>query len=269
MRRLWVIAATAAALLAGCGGSSHPRQDPEALLNAAAAHPIDSAQTSTDLRVTVAGLPALSSPVWLRLDGPYQRGPEGQLPRFAWRFNASAGGFPVGGHVLSTGSNVFLTVYGDQYQFGSATAAAAGQRLAGVAIHPRDWLRRAHYAGQGNEGGVDCERVSARLRGPAVSRDLAPAFSGLGITTPPTIRGVGNACIGFDDHVMHQLELDALVIVPPAERAAVAGADGAHVQLDVTASDVGRPQRISAPGGSYRPITDLLGTLKSLGLPIP
>ena len=27
MRRLWVIAATAAALLAGCGGSSHPRQD--------------------------------------------------------------------------------------------------------------------------------------------------------------------------------------------------------------------------------------------------
>ena len=43
MRRLWVIAATAAALLSGCGGSSHPRQDPEALLNAAAAHPINSA----------------------------------------------------------------------------------------------------------------------------------------------------------------------------------------------------------------------------------
>src|SRR5690349_23500902 len=127
MRRLWVIAATAAALLSGCGGSSHPRQDPEALLNAAAAHPINSAETSTDLHVTLAGVPELSSPVWLRLDGPYQRGPKGQLPRFAWRFNASAAGFPVGGHVLSTGTNVFLTVYGDQYQFGTATTAAAGQ----------------------------------------------------------------------------------------------------------------------------------------------
>ena len=269
MRRLWVIAATAAALLAGCGGSSHPRQDPQALLNAAAAHPVTSAQTSADLHLTVAGIPALSAPVWIRLEGPYERGPGGQLPKFDWRFNASAAGFPVGGHVLSTGTNVFLTVYGDRYQLGSATTAAAGERLAGIAINPRGWFGRALYAGQGNEGGVDCERVSARLRGATVARDLAPAFSALGIASPPAVRGVGRACIGFDDHVMHQLELDALVIVPPAERGAVAGADGAHVQLALTASDVGQPQRISAPGGGYRPITDLLGTLKDLGLPIP
>jgi hypothetical protein len=257
----------AVAALMGCGGSSHPRQDPVALLNAAASNPITSAQTSIDLRVTVADLPALSSPMRLRLNGPYERADAGQLPRFDWSLGASAAGFPVGGHLLSTGTNVFLTVYGSGFQLGTAATGAAGRRLAGAAIDPRNWFGRPHYAGQANEGGVDCERISARLRGEAVARDLAPALSVLGLTSPPTIRGTGGGCIGFDDHVMHELRLNALVLVPPAERSAVGGSSGAHVQLDVTASDVGKPQHIGRPHGGYRPLAELLAMLNGLGLP--
>jgi hypothetical protein len=261
--------ALACAAIAGCGSSSHPHQDPAALLDAAAAHPIRSAQTDTDLRLTVAGVSALSSPVRLRLQGPYERGAGGQLPRFDWHLGASALGFPVGGRLVSTGTNVFLTVYGDGYQVGTVAAAAAGERLAGVAIHPRDWFGTPRDIGDGNEGGVDCERISAPLRGEAVARDLAPAVAALGLSSPPTIQGVAKACIGFDDHVLHELDVDALIAVPAAERAAVGGASGAHLQLDLTASDVGEPQRIAAPRGSYRPIRDLLLTLEDLGVPIP
>jgi hypothetical protein len=270
MRRLPTIATSAAiALLAGCGATSHPHEDPAALLDAAARHPIGSAETSTDLHLTVAGLPALSAPLRLRLDGPYVRGLAGQVPRFDWRFSASALDFPLGGHLISTGTNVYLSVYGEDYQVGTAGTAVARARLAGVAIRPSNWLGRPRDTGDGTEGGVDCERISAPLRGGAIARDLAPALSALGLSLPPGIKGTATACVGFDDHVMHELELDALVTIPVAERAALRGASGAHVQLETTLSDVGEPQQISAPRGHYRPITDLLLTLNDFGVPIP
>ena len=239
------------------------------MLRAAAAHPVTSAQIDADLRLTVVGVPALSAPLRLRLQGPYERGPTGRVPRFDWHLGASALGFPLGGRAVSTGTNVFLTLYGDDYQLGTAETAAAGERLAGLAIHPRGWLGKPRYAGQGNEGGVDCERVSAPLRGGEMARELAPALSAIGMSSAPTIDGVGRACIGFDDHVVHELAMNALVAIPAEERAAVRGATGAHLQLEVTASDVGQPQRIAAPRGGYRPISDLLLTLKGLGIPIP
>jgi hypothetical protein len=264
-----IAALALAALIGGCGGSSHPHQDPAALLDAAARHPIQSAETSTDLHLTVAGVPALSAPLRLRLDGPYERGLPGQVPKFDWRFSANALAFPLGGRLTSTGTNVYLSVYGEDYQVGTAETAAAGARLAGIAVHPRDWFGRPREVGDGNEGGVDCERISAPLRGGAIGRDLAPALSALGFSSPPSIRGVAKACIGFDDHVMHELEIDALIAVPRSERAALGGASGAHVQLDLTVSDVGEPQQISTPRGNYRPITQLLLTLNDFGVPIP
>jgi hypothetical protein len=263
--------ALAAVLLAlpGCGGESHPHQDPAALLDAAARRPITSAQTTTDLRLTVVGVPRLTTPLRLRLEGPYERGRAGQIPRFDGRARAIALGFPVGGRVVSTGTNVFLSIYGSGYEVGTRWTTAAGRRLAGVSIRPRDWFGRPRDAGDGNEGGVDCERISAPLRGEAVARHLTPALAALGLSAPPTIDGVAKACIGFDDHVMHELGVNALIAIPASERAALGGASGAHLQLDMTASDVGEPQEIAAPRGSHRPIIDLLLTLDDLGIPIP
>src|SRR5690348_6296243 len=243
MRRLVVIAVTAisaAAVAAGCGGSSHPPVDPRVLLDSAAAHPIRSAQTEIDLRLQVEGVPRLAAPLRLRLDGPYVSGGRSELPRFDWSLGASALGFPVGGRVISTGTNVYLSLYGDNYQLGAATVAALNRWLAEraaagqpVAAHPRAWFGRLRDDGNGNAGGTDCERISAPLRGDAVRADLAPLIGRLGLPEPLVIAGRSSACVGYDDRVFHQLHLDAHLTIPPIDRPRLGGASGAHLDLEV------------------------------------
>ena len=263
---------------AGCGGSGHQQVNPERLLDAAAAHPISSAQTQIDVRMQVDGVPQLSGPLRLRLQGPWVSGEGERIPSFDWRLSASALGFPVGGRIASTGTNVYLSLYGDNYEVGTAAVAAANERIStaagssgqGLGLHPRDWFGPARVTGDGHEGGADCERISAPLRGDAVARDLAPFAGSVGFSEPPGVSGRARACVGYDDRAFHELEADATVEVPPADRPRLGGATAVHLLLDVVNSDVGEPQHISIPqGGGYRPIRDLALTLNDLGVPIP
>ncbi len=203
----------------------------------------------------------LSGPLRLRLSGPYVSGGGRQIPKFDWRMNASALGFPVGGHVVSSGTNLYLTVYGNRYEVGTATVAAANERLGqAAAIHPRSWFGRPRVEGEGHEGGADCERISAPLRGDAVERDLAPLAAGIGLSGIPSVSGTASACVGFDDRVLHELEVRALL----------SGSTSAALDLDVAISEVGEHQEISIPaGGGFRPIRDLALTLNDLGVSIP
>ncbi len=245
---------------AGCGGSEHETVNPEKMLDAAAAHPITSAQTDIDLQLQVRD-PRFTGPLRLRLSGPYVSGGGRQIPKFDWRLNASALGFPVGGHLLSTGTNVYLTVYGNKYEVGTDNVAAANERLAeAAAIHPRSWFGHPRVEGEGHEGGEDCERISAPLRGDAVGRDLAPLAAGLGLSETPSVSGTASACVGFDDRVLHELKVGAVL----------SGPTSAALDLDVEISDVGQPQDIATPApGGYRPIRDLALTLNDLGVSIP
>jgi hypothetical protein len=256
---------------AGCGGSDHKTVDPERMLGAAAAHPIRSADTDIDLRLAVRGVSQLSGPLRLRLSGPYVSGGGRQLPRFDWKLSASALGFPVGGRLISSGTNVFLSVYGDDYEVGTDAVAAANERIGEAgALHPRSWFGRARVEGDGHEGGEDCERIAAPLRGDAMARDLAPLAARLGLSETPTVSGTASACVGFDDRVLHELEVGAVLGIPAADQARLGGATSMALDLDVTISDVGEPQEISVPrGGGFRPIRDLALSLNDLGVPIP
>jgi len=253
---------------AGCGGSDHEAVKPEAMLDAAAAHPISSAQTEIDLRASGPGLPG---PLRLRLSGPYVSGGGRQIPRFDWHLNASAVGFPVGGRLVSTGENAYLSVYGNNYEVGSDAVASANERIGeATAIHPRSWFGRARVDGEDHEGGEDCERISAPLRGDAMSRDLAPLAAGVGLSEAPSVRGKASACVGFDDGVLHELAVGAVLEIPPADQARIGGASSIAFNLDIVISEVGEPQQISIPGGGgFRPIRDLALTLNDLGVPIP
>jgi hypothetical protein len=255
----------------GCGGSHHETVKPEAMLDAAAAHPISSAQTDIDLRLQVRGVSRLSGPLRLRLSGPYISGAGRQIPRFDWRLSANALGFPVGGRFVSTGTNVYLSLYGDNYQVGTDAVAAANDRVGETsAIHPRSWFGRARVDGQGHEGGADCERISAPLRGEAVARDLGPLIESVGLSETPSVSGRANACVGFDDRTLHELEIGAVLGIPAADQARLGGATSIALDLDLSLSDVGEPQEISIPGGGgFRPIRDLALTLNDLGVPIP
>jgi hypothetical protein len=273
VRSLTILAILAIAVVnaAGCGETHHDPVNPEAMLDAAARHPITSAETDIDLRAQVRGVQELSAPLRLRLSGPYVSGQGGTIPRVDWRMSASALGFPVGGHLVSTGENAFLTVYGDTYEVGTDAVAAANDRLAnGPVLDPRSWFGRPRIDGEGHEGGVDCERITAPLQGDAMARDLTPLLGGLGLTEAPTASGTATACVGYDDRVLHQLEIGAVLGIPAADQAALRGATSIALDLDLVVSDVGDAEEISAPKrAGIRPIRDLAISLNDLGVPIP
>ncbi|HSD23408.1 MAG TPA: hypothetical protein VLB79_03690 [Solirubrobacterales bacterium] len=266
MRRSPFVALVVAAALVGCGGSHHETVPAEAMLDSAAAHPIISADAEIESRLRVDGIPQLSGPITLRLDGPYRSGGGTRIPSFDWRMSASAVGFPVSGRLVSTGENIYLTVYGNRYEVGAPAVADANARLAadgGLRLDVRDWLGPARVTGQDSAGGVDCERIAAPLRGDVVARDLAPLAEALGVSEP-SVSGRAVACVGFDDRVLHELQLRAAFAPSPADSARLGGATAIHLEADVALSDVGRAEEISAPGGSFRPIRDLLLTLNDL-----
>jgi len=271
MRGPWPILAGIAIALGGamgCGGSDHERVNPEAMLDTAAAHPIRSAETEIQVRARVEGVSQLSDPITLRLEGPYVSG-GGGIPSFDWRFSASALGFPVGGNLVSTGENVYLSVYGSRYEVGRAAVGTANTRLAevgGLRLPVRRWLGRARVTGEDSAGGVDCERITAPLRGEVVQRDLMPLANNLGFTAP-AVSGRAVACVGYDDRVLHELELNAVLGLSAADSTRLGGASAIHLEADIVSSDVGEQQEISPPRGPFRPIRSLFLTLNDLRSP--
>jgi hypothetical protein len=274
MRRRWRILAVVAIAVVngvGCGDSDHERVDPEVMLDSAATRPIRTANAEIDLVIRVEGVPEASDPITLRLDGPYRSGGGVRIPSFDWRVSASALGFPVGGRLVSTGDNVYLTVYGSRYEVGEPEVAAANRRIAeagALRLRVRRWLGPARVAGEGNAGGVDCERIAAPLRGAQMERDLTPLAAELGISMP-AVAGRATACVGFDDRVLHELEVNVALRPSAADGAKLGGATAVHAKATVVNSDVGEPQQIDAPRGASRPIRSLFLILRDFGVPIP
>jgi hypothetical protein len=262
--------ASAAFLGVGCGGGE-TRHDvnPVALLDAGLSHPIPSASVNTDIGLQVSGVPQLARPATLRLEGPYVSGHGERIPSFDWKLNASVAGFPVDGQLVSTGENLFLSVYGDNYEVGRAAVAAANQRVAaGFGLHPRRWLGPPRYEGDEDVGGVDTAHLVSDVRGARAGQDLQGFFTSLGLSHPPAIHGTAETWVGIDDQVIRKLKLDALVTIPPPARPRLGGAGEIHLNAEITAEDVGESQTIRIPaGGGFRPIRDLFLSLNDLGVP--
>jgi len=276
MRRSLAVLIFAAAL-AGCGGSDHERVNPETMLDQASQRRISSANVEVEARLQVVGVERLSQPLRLRVEGPYVSGGGERIPSFDWRLSASALAFPIGGRLVSTGDDVYLSLYGDVYEVGNGAVEAANARIRETAaatgsplgLDPRSWFGRARVEGEGSEGGADCERIAAPLRRKAASRALAPLAAELGLPVAPTVSGTATACVGYEDRLFHELELSAVIGLPPADRARLGGATGAVLDANVVIGDVGESERISAPGGPYEPIRNLFLTLNDLGVPVP
>jgi hypothetical protein len=276
MRRVPAIALILLVALAGCGESDHEQVNPELMLDQASARSIPSANLDVDARVQVVGIERLSEPIKLRLEGPYVSGEAVRIPSFDWRASASALGFPVGGRLVSTGENVYLSIYGESYEVGGPAVATANRRIGESAaagrldLDPRAWLGRARVVGDDNAGGADCERIAAPLRSDAVTRDLAPFVEELGLPEALAFSGRVTACVGYDDRLLHELEVHAAVGIPAADRSSLGGATGVLLDATVEISDAGEEEEeISAPRGPHKPIRDLLLTLSDLGVPVP
>lgn len=272
MRRSPAIALLVAAALAGCGGSDHAQVDPELMLDQASRHPISSANVEVDARLQVLGVERLSQPLRLRFDGPYISGGGERIPSFDWRVSASALGFPVAGRLVSTGENVYLSIYGDDYEVGTNNVAAANERIrqatagagAPLDLKPRRWVGRPRVVGDDNAGGTDCERIAAPLRRSETTQQLAPLAQELGLPAPLALSGSASACVGYDDRRFHGLDIRAAIGIPAVDRPFLGGATGALLDAAIVITDIGEPGAIAAPRGPFKPIRELFLTLNDL-----
>jgi hypothetical protein len=257
-----------AGLLTGCGGGDGgkaPLVNPDALLDSAAAHPVRSADVDGRARLSLDGSSTLSEPVTLSVDGPYISGGGERIPSFDWKFNVKVLGFGVGGKLVSTGRNVFLSPFGDNYELGEDATAAINAQVAASSLHARDLFGVARNKGNEEVNGVETQHVSAELQGKEVAEALHPLRDALGLSHVPAPVGRIDAWIGLDDRTVHKLSLDADFGIAPADRPRLGGARGGNLQAEVTLDDINEPQTVHVPGGGgYKPIGDLLLTLQDL-----
>ncbi len=243
------------AALASCGGEDEqPRPvDPEALLDAAFSEPVSSAIAGIDLVAGAEAVPSLPAPVSLSLNGPYVSGGGVRPPSVDWELDAEVAGFGVDGELVSTGEDVYLSIFGDNYRVGRAAVAARREALADPGLEPRSWFGPATYAGDEEVEGTEAARIDAPLRGARLAEDLESLGDSLALPAvrPPPIRGTIGAWVGIDDGVIRRLQIDG----------------GEDLAVEVVLSEVGEPQEITIPaGGGFKPITDLLASLQELGV---
>jgi hypothetical protein len=241
--------------LGSCGGGDEePRRvDPEALLDSAFSRPVSSAVTEIELVAGPSAVPSVPAPVSLALDGPYVSGGGAEIPSADWQLEAEVAGFGVDGELVSTGENVYLSLFGDNYQLGPAAVEARREALADPGLDPRSWFGPASYEGDEEVEGTDTARIDAPLRAAALAADLDELGARLGLPAPqaPAASGTIQAWVGIDDGIIRKLRVDG----------------GEELTAEVVLTEVGEPQEITIPaGGGFKPIGDLLSSLQELGV---
>jgi hypothetical protein len=258
-----------ATLIGGCGGGDGgdaPLVKPEALLDSAAAHPVRSADVDGQARLTLDGSSVLTQPVSMRVEGPYVSGGGVRIPSFDWKFGVKVLGFGVGGKLVSTGRNVFLSPFGDNYEFGEPAIAAVNRQIASTSLPARELFGAARNEGNEEVDGIDTQQVSADLNGSALRGALRPLRDHLGLSQLPAPAGRIGAWIGLEDRTVHKLTLDADFGIAPPDRSRLGGATGGNLQVEAELDGINEPQTIHVPGGGgYKPVGDLLLTLEDLG----
>jgi hypothetical protein len=279
--RFLLACALAALPLSSCGDEDERRDvNAQALLESAFSRPISSSVTEIDFQFSVDGVRQLSEPLSFSAEGPYVSGNGERIPSVDWDFDANLAGYGLDGEVVSTGENVFLSLFGDNYQVGEAAVGAANAQiqaamsaaggvpepLADLGIQPLDWFGKAAYEGDEEVAGVDTAHLTAPLRGEQVTEDLNALGSQIGIARGAIFReGTIEAWIGIDDELVHELTLVGDFTVAPPRRQALRGATGGSLGLDIVQSDVGEQQEITIPeGGGFKPIGRLIESINDL-----
>ena len=198
---LTIIATLAlAAVGVGCGGDDGGggSDDASALLEKAFATEVDSADLKIDVSADLEGVPQLSGPVSLTIDGPYKSQGKKKLPLFDWDIKAQGAGQSFSGGLVVTADNAFVEFQGTTYEVGTELftqfasqieqqSTEGPQSLKALGVDPAEWLSEPDVEDGDDIGGdatqvvtgdVDVERVVKDIfdlvQSPAVRRSSRP-----------------------------------------------------------------------------------------------
>jgi hypothetical protein len=294
--------AIAAFALAACGGSSGGggggggTSDAQTLLTQTftGSHKIDSGKANLQLSIDAQGDSSIRGPIKLAVTGPFQTVGKGQLPKFDLALDVNAQGQGIKAGVTSTSDQLFVNFGGSSYVVPSTLVArlkqsfqqsqqksSSTQTLAGLGIHPLDWLKNPTVAGTDTVGGVATEHVTAQIDVAKLLDDLDTLLGKVKSQIPSAAAGAQvpshipasartqildavkqanvDVWTGKDDHTLRKISL-ALSIQP---KSSGNGPKSATVSLSFELDDLNQPQTISAPTAT-KPLSELLGQLQGL-----
>lgn len=279
----------------GAGLSACGDDDPEAqdVIDRAFSEPIESADATLDLELTLEGSDELSEPVRVQVSGPFRTGEEGVIPSFDFDVALQGGGAevpPLG--LTSTGENVFVDVQGVAYEVGEDVIADLNRQIAegpeeqgetglgALGVDPREWLEGAEVEEDVEVAGVATTHVSATVNVPTMVADLneaAEQAEDVGAGPAPTLSEEERATLadaiedatfdvfaGADDGTLRRLAAAVTFSVPEESQEEAGGVTGGSVSFSLELANVDGDQEIAAPEEA-RPLTDLFEQLGGLG----
>jgi hypothetical protein len=302
LRNTSITAIVAALAIAGCGGTSTGPGTGSAaktLLRQtfAGSHKINSGRLDFELNVTLHGSSAINGPLRLSLNGPFQYGAKGQLPKSDFTVSLTAEGHSLAMQIVSTGTAGYITVAGTSYQLPQSTfqqlessfaaaashgsSTASGQsELQKLGLHPLQWLSNPLVVGSGTVAGAGTTEVRAGIDVSTLLAELNSALqkgSSLGLTRLPSsispatqskIAGeLGRPTVevwsGNGDHTLRRASLSLQLPVSGTLATLTGGATSASLEVVLTYSDINQPQSVTGPAHA-QPYSQFVTKFKSL-----
>jgi hypothetical protein len=294
LRRLAAVplAVGAAAAIAACGGSGHPttsatvKASPASLVSQSfsASDAINSGQVALAVKLKLDGIAQLGSkPITLDVSGPFERSAGDQIS------TDLAATVSIAGSTANLGfdavdKKLYVGLAGTFYELPASTtpktsvgSSGASGVLSALGINPKTWLTDPHIVGTASVGGVTTEHLTAQVNIANVLNDLSKVVASTG-STGAAGATAGNALslvesaitsaqvdiyTGVTDHIVRKFDLAIAFTVPQIAAGALGGLSGGSLNLDVTLTQLGQQQTITAPANP-QPSSKLLNGVFAL-----
>jgi hypothetical protein len=294
LRRLAAVplAVGAAAAIAACGGSGHAttsatvKASPASLVSQSfsASDAINSGQVALAVKLKLDGIAQLGSkPITLDVSGPFERSAGDQIS------TDLAATVSIAGSTANLGfdavdKKLYVGLAGTFYELPASTtpktsvgSSGASGVLSALGINPKTWLTDPHIVGTASVGGVTTEHLTAQVNIANVLNDLSKVVASAG-STGAAGATAGNALslvesaitsaqvdiyTGVTDHIVRKFDLAIAFTVPQIAAGALGGLSGGSLNLDVTLTQLGQQQTITAPANP-QPSSKLLNGVFAL-----
>jgi hypothetical protein len=276
---------------AGAGASTAARADK---LIERAAGPNAKARSgviSGELEITIRGVPEFAEPFTTSLDGPFRYRKGAVLPDYEIDLGARDYGLELSSvngksyaTIGTTGYELPASVRDRLVRSSSRGANGLMRTLEQFGVVPPRWETDRRVAGNERIDGVDTVHITTSFNAGRMLRDantLLGLMTSLGITRAvglPSqipartrrrfVRGVttkvGESWVGAADGVLRQSGFTMRFSIPKADRSRLGGISGGMVVGRLKVTEVGRPQKITAPA-SLGSFSDFQAALAAVG----
>ena len=250
---------------------------------------INSGQVALAVVLKLNGISQLGGkPITLDVSGPFER--SGNRLSTDLAATVSVGGSTAHLGFDAVDKKLYVGLVGTFYELPAsatpkASLGASGPTgvLSALGIDPKTWLTNPHIVGTATVGDVSTEHLTAEINVPNVLNDLSKVIpstgstgtgtgsTGTGSSTDTTLALVESAVTsahvdvytGVADHIVRKFDLAIAFTVPQIAAAALNGLSGGSLNLDVTLTQLGKPQTITAPANP-QPSSKLLNGVFAL-----